>query len=87
MTCSPPGPADTRLRGELVSSDRFWGDKKIGVPVEVLANSRLPSREVMPLEARAVEREGGGCYWSKNYYHSLTLVFFVSVKTKHPKTI
>lgn len=67
-TCSPPAPADTRLTGLLVSTDRFWGFRKSGVvtrfgvlPVLVLAKSRLlPSREVMgivPLEARAVERK------------------------------
>lgn len=67
-TCSPPAPADTKLTGLLVSTDRFWGFRKSGVvtrfgvlPVLVLAKSRLlPSREVMgivPLEARAVERK------------------------------
>lgn len=66
MTCSPPAPADTRLTGLLVSSDRFWGFRKSGVvtrfgvlPAEVLVKSRLlPSREVMgivPLDARAAE--------------------------------
>lgn len=65
-TCNPPAPADTRLTGLLVSTDRFWGFRKSGVvtrfgvlPAEVLANRRLPpSREVMgivPLDARAVE--------------------------------
>lgn len=64
MTCSPPAPADTRLTGLLVRTDRFWGFKKSGVvtrfgvlPAEALANSRLlPSRDVMgmvPPEARA----------------------------------
>lgn len=66
VTCSPPAPADIRLTGLLVSSDRFWGFRKSGVvtrlgvlPAEVFANSRLPpSREVMgivPLAAKAVE--------------------------------
>lgn len=63
MTCSPPVPADTRLTGLLVRTERFWGFKKSGVVTrfgvlpEALANSRLlPSRDVMgivPLEARA----------------------------------
>ena len=62
----PAPPADTRLTGLLVSSDRFWGLRKSGavtrlcaLPPEVLANSRLPSREVMgrlPPEVRAVGR-------------------------------
>lgn len=67
-TCSPPAPADTRLTGLLVRTDRFWGFRKSGVvtrfgalPPEVLANSRLlPSREVMgivPLDARAAWEE------------------------------
>lgn len=66
VTCRPPAPADTRLTGLLVSSDRFWGFRKSGVvtrlgvlPAEALANSRLPlSRAVMgivPLDAKAVE--------------------------------
>lgn len=65
MTCSPPAPADTRLTGLLVRTERFWGFKKSGVVTRfgvlpaALANSRLvPSRDVMgivPLDARAVE--------------------------------
>lgn len=69
MTCRPPAPADTRLTGLLVRTERFWGFKKSGVvtrfgvlPAEVLANSRLlPSRDVMgivPLDARAAEMAG-----------------------------
>lgn len=69
MTCSPPAPADTRLTGLLVRTERFWGFKKSGVvtrfgvlPAEALANSRLPpSRDVMgivPLDARAAEMAG-----------------------------
>lgn len=60
-------PADTRLTGLLVSSDRFCGFRKSGavtrfgvLPALALAKSKfpLPSREVMgrvPLEARAIE--------------------------------
>jgi len=69
VTWRPPEPADTRLTGLLVSSDRFWGFRKSGVvtrllAAEVLANSRLPpSREVMgivPPDASAAEgRESG----------------------------
>lgn len=65
VTCSPPAPADTRLMGLLVRTERFWGFKKSGVVTrfgvlpEALAKSRLPpSRDVMgivPLDARAVE--------------------------------
>lgn len=69
MTCSPPAPADTRLTGLLVRTERFWGFKKSGVvtrfgvlPAEALANSRLlPSRDVMgivPLDARAAQIAG-----------------------------
>lgn len=60
-------PADTRLTGLLVSSDKFWGFRKSGavtrlgvLPALALAKRKLPlpSREVMgrvPLEARAME--------------------------------
>lgn len=69
MTCSPPAPADTRLTGLLVRTERFWGFRKSGVvtrfgvlPAEALANSRFPpSRDVMgmvPLDARAAEMAG-----------------------------
>lgn len=69
VTCRPPAPADTRLTGLLVRTERFWGFKKSGVvtrfgvlPAEALANSRLPpSRDVMgivPLDARAAEMAG-----------------------------
>lgn len=58
-------PADTRLTGLLVSSDRFCGFRKSGAVTRfgvlpALAKSKfpLPSRDVMgrvPLEARAME--------------------------------
>lgn len=60
-------PADTRLTGLLVSSERFCGFRNSGavtrfgvLPALALAKSKfpLPSRDVMgrvPLEARAME--------------------------------